>query len=562
MSDTVQQIKERLEIQDIVGQYVKLTKAGKSLRGLCPFHKEKTPSFHVSPERGTWHCFGCGLGGDGFSFIEKIEGVDFKGALKILAEKAGVVVEYSGGNNEDASKKDRLRELMNKASEWYAGNIAGSPAQEYAKSRGLTPETISSWRIGYAPDAWRALLEAMATLGFTNQELLSAGLIKEADGKSGTFYDRFRNRLMFPIRDISGRVVAFTGRALSPDDEAKYLNSPETELYHKSEILFGMDRAKDAMRTRKFAMLVEGQMDALLAHQAGFENAIALSGTAFSEKHVALTKRYAENLMLVLDADQAGLSATAKSAILALRAGLKVKAARLTSGKDPADLIKEDPKEFSKCITAAKPIVDFFLASLVDQEHDPHRLISSAERIILPLIAAMPSPMEREHFIQVTARALGLSNETIQESLKRLPKHPEVAGSTIKSAERISVDARQPVDIRSEQLLSIIYTYPDTPLARRVKTEYLRIIGDQPFPAGIPPEPALFNAEQMFGEKPEEDAAGELLRAFEETIIREKYQEAVMNLRKAEARQPVDEVAVKEAQAKCSEISARLSALR
>lgn len=563
MSDTVQQIKDRLEIQDIVGQYVKLTKAGKSLRGLCPFHKEKTPSFHVSPERGTWHCFGCGLGGDGFSFIEKIEGVDFKGALKILAEKAGVVVEYSGSrNNEDASKKERLRELMNKANEWYVEKLTGSHALEYAKGRGLTPETISSWRIGYAPDAWRALLEAMTALGFTNPELLAAGLIKEADGKQGTFYDRFRNRLMFPIRDVSGRVVAFTGRALSPDDEAKYLNSPETDLYHKSEVLFGMDRAKDAMRTRKFAMLVEGQMDVLLAHQAGFENAIALSGTAFSEKHVTLIKRYSENLMLVLDADAAGLSATAKSAILALRAGLKVKAARLTSGKDPADLINEDPKEFSKCIGAAKPIVDFFLASLAENEHDPHRLISSAERVILPLIAAMPSPMEREHFIQVTARALGLSNETVSESLKRLPKQSEATGSTIKSAQTIPVDARPPLDIRSEQLLSIIYAYQGTPLAHRVKTEYLRIIGDQPFPAGIPRESALFNAEQMFGENPEEDAASELLRAFEETIIRGMYNEAVMNLRKAESRQPEDLVEIKNAQAKCAEISARLSALR
>ena len=193
-------------------RYVKLTKAGKSLRGLCPFHKEKTPSFHVSPERGTWHCFGCGLGGDGFSFIEKIEGVDFKGALKILADKAGVRIEYSGsGNNEDASKKERLRELMNKASEWYAGNIAGSPALEYAKSRGLTSETISSWRIGFAPDAWRALLEAMTALGFTNQELLAAGLIKEADGKQGTFYDRFRNRLMFPIRDVGEESLLLLG---------------------------------------------------------------------------------------------------------------------------------------------------------------------------------------------------------------------------------------------------------------------------------------------------------------------------------------------------------------
>ncbi len=556
MSDTVQQIKDRLEIQDIVGGYVKLTKAGRSLRGLCPFHKEKTPSFHVSPERGTWHCFGCGVGGDGFSFIEKIEGVDFKGALKILAEKAGVKIEYSGSVDTEAqSRKERLRELMNKASEWYAEKIKNSPAFDYAKSRGLSEESISSWRLGFAPDAWRSLLEAMAMLGFTTQELLAAGLIKEADGKQGTFYDRFRNRLMFPICDSSGKVVAFTGRALSPDDEAKYLNSPETDLYHKSEILFGIDRAKDAMRVRKFALLVEGQMDALLAHQTGFENTIALSGTALSERHITLIKRYSDNLMLVLDSDTAGLTATARSAMLALSAGLKVKAARLTSGKDPADLITEDPKEFSKCVVAAKPIVDFFLASLSERERDPHRLVSAAERIVLPLIAAMQSPMEREHFTQITARSLGLSNETIKESLKRVAKQPDPASRTTHSAEKS--DKRMPRDIRAEQLLSVVYAYPGTPLANRVKTEYCRIIGDQSFPAGIPPEPALFNAEQMFGEKPNEDVADELLHAFEETVIRERYQEAVLHLRRIEALG--DSEAIKNAQAECAKISARLA---
>ena len=306
--DTVQQIKERLSIQDIIAPYVKLRRAGRSLVGLCPFHKEKTGSFHVSSERGTWHCFGCGEGGDGFSFIEKIEGVDFKGALKILAEKAGVVIEYSGGKSkEEASKIDRMRALVSRASEWYAGKLPGSPAEAYAKKRGLTDETIAAWRLGYAPEAWRALLEALSAEGFSIQELLAAVLIKEADGKPGTYYDRFRNRLMFPIADATGRVVAFTGRALAEDDMAKYLNSPETELYHKSEILFGMDRAKEAIRVRKFTMLVEGQMDVIHAHQAGFQNAIALSGTALTDRHVGLMKRYSENVMLVLDADPAGL---------------------------------------------------------------------------------------------------------------------------------------------------------------------------------------------------------------------------------------------------------------
>ncbi len=556
--DTVQQIKERLSIQDIIAPYVKLRRAGRSLVGLCPFHKEKTGSFHVSIERGTWHCFGCGLGGDGFSFIEKIEGVDFKGALKILAEKAGVEIEYDNASRENRSRSERLREAMNRASEWYAGRLPGSPAHAYAEKRKLTDETVHNWRLGYAPEEWRALLEALTAEGFTIEELLSAGLIKEADGKRGTYYDRFRNRLMFPIRDVAGRVVAFTGRALADDDMAKYLNSPETDLYHKSEILFGMDAAKDAIRTRGFTMLMEGQMDVLHAHQAGFQNAIALSGTALSERHLGLMKRYSENLMLILDADQAGFKATAKSAALALTQGLRVKVARLPVGKDPADLISEDAKDFALRIKDAKPIVEFFLAELAEKERDPHRLLRAAESIVLPIIAAIPSPMEREHFMQSAARTLGLSSEAVRESLKRLPKDFTTDRSTTSVQRAPPLPVRSPRDIRSEQLLAVVHAYPETPLANRVKSEYSRITEAEQLPAVELPEPALFFAEQMFGEEPSEDAADELLHAFEEAVIREAYQEAVTNLRRVEAAGDAD--AILSAQAACSKLSARLAA--
>ncbi|MDP1707046.1 MAG: DNA primase, partial [bacterium] len=530
--------------------------------------KEKTGSFHVSLERGSWHCFGCGIGGDGFSFIEKIEGVDFKGALKILADKAGVTIEYSRNENkEEQSKKDKLRTIMSKASEWYASKLTGSPADEYAKKRGLTENTIKTWRLGYAPDEWRALLEFLTHEGFTIQELLSAGLIKEADGKRGTYYDRFRNRLMFPIRDIAGRVVAFTGRALSSGDLAKYLNSPETDLYHKSEILFGMDVAKDAIRVRKFSILVEGQIDVILAHQAGFQNAIALSGTALSEKHLSLMRRYSENLMLVLDADSAGLGATAKSAALALRQGLRVKAVRLPHGKDPADLINEDANDFSKRVVGAKPIVEFFLSELAERERDQHRLMRLAEAIVLPLIASMPSPMEREHFIQSTARSLSLSGEAVRESLMRI-KRFEVRGSRFENVNSVRVEEARtshpaprtsPAEKRAEQLLAVVHGYPDTDLAKRVKSEYCRITEADRLPSEESSEPALFIAEQMFGEDPHEDAADDLLRAFEEAVIREAYQRAVNNLRRAEA--DGDAVAISGAQASCSKLSERLSAL-
>lgn len=556
--DTVAEIKDRLSIADIVSPYVKLRRAGRSMVGLCPFHKEKTGSFHVSPERGTWHCFGCGLGGDGFSFIEKVEGVDFKGALKILADKAGVAIEYSGGaSREDSSKKERLYALMSRASEWYVAQLAGD-ALAYAKKRGMSDETIDAWRLGHAPDAWRALLEALTAEGFTVPELLAAGLIKEAEGKPGTYYDRFRNRLMFPIRDSAGRVVAFTGRALSADEPAKYLNSPETELYHKSEILFGLDTAKDAIRTRGFTLLVEGQIDVILAHQAGFQSAVALSGTALTERHVRLMKRFSENLMLALDADPAGLAATARSAALALHEGIRVKAARLPSGQDPADLIQADPKEFTKRVFAAKPIVEFFLSELTESEHDAHQLMRKAEQIVLPLISAMKSPMEREHFTLVTSRVLGLSAEAVRESLKRVTPAPMngTGAAPARDPARPRATARA---MREEQVLAFVHVYKGTPLAERVKAEYCRITEAPAIPSGFPPESVLFTVEEQFGDEPDQKAGDELLRAFETAVIREAYAQAVADLRRAES--AGDESRIAEAQKRCATLSVRLAVL-
>lgn len=566
-TDTVAQIKDRLSIQDIIAPYVKLTRAGRSMRGLCPFHKEKTPSFHVSPERGTWHCFGCGLGGDGFSFIEKIEGVDFKGALKILAEKAGVQIEeYAPAEREAVNKKDRLRSLMSRASEWYAAKFPGSPAEAYAKERGLTDETIKTWRLGYAADGWRNLLEALTPEGFTTEELLAAGLIKEADGKPGTYYDRFRNRLMFPIRDSAGRVVAFTGRILpsvkteGEVEPAKYLNSPETDLYHKSDILFAMDMAKDAIRIRGFTCLMEGQMDVIHAHQAGFKNAVALSGTALTTTHLSLMKRFSENLMLVLDADAAGLKATARSAELALSSGLRVKAVKLPEGKDPADLISEDAQEFTKRLASAKPVVEFFLAELGEKEKDPHRLVRTAEQIVLPLIAAVQSPMERDHFIQSAARTLGLSPEAVAASVKKAPKQfasdygiEKVEGAVAPPPTQSAVETRR------QQLLAVFNAYPGTSLAERIKTEYCRITEAQELPDLIVDESALFKAEEAFGETPEVQAADELIHAFEHAIIREAYQVAVTDLRNAEASH--DASRIEQAQQLCATLSSRLASL-
>jgi len=556
--DTVQQIKEKLSILDVVGAYVKLTKSGKNYKGLSPFNKEKTPSFYVNVERGTYYCFSSGQGGDHFEFIQKMEGVDFKGALKILAEKAGVEIQYTGNSKQQTEKTDRLYQAMASAERFFANNLdEKGKAYEYALSRGLTPETIKNWNIGYAPDAWRALLEALTGEGYTVEELVAAGLVKEADEKRGTFYDRFRNRLMFPIRDAAGRTVAFTGRALSPDDQAKYLNSPETELYKKSKVLFGMDKAKDAIRTRGFALLVEGQFDLILLHQIGFQNTIALSGTALSTEHLSLIKRYSENLMLALDSDRAGLAASAKNAHAALTSGMRVKAVRMPLGKDPADLAKDTPKDFARRVQEAESIVEFFLSVLSGSETDPHRLVMAAERTVLPLLSAMKSPLEREHFVSIIARNLGSTPEAVRMAIPKADTAPVDTPGSLEGAPQ-KKDQPSHIEHKRTIMLASIAAYPNTPLAKRLTEEYTRINGTPPGDE-ILPEKAIFEAEFLYGEAPHEHAGDDLIRAFEQAYLMNKLADASIRLRQAESAK--DEVLITQCLRECKEISSKLASL-
>ncbi|MGE5540749.1 MAG: DNA primase [Bacillota bacterium] len=557
-SDSVEKIKSRLSIVDVVSPYVKLAKSGRYWKGLSPFNKEKTPSFFVNVDRGSYYCFSTSQGGDMFTFIQKMEGVDFRGALKILAEKAGVELVQDPHASEKKGKVDRLREAMARAEAYYAAALTGkSPAYEYALSRGLSKETIRAWGLGVAPDAWRDLLEELQKGGFTQQELLDAGLIKEADGKAGTWYDRFRNRLIFPIRDSAGRTVAFTGRALDPNDQAKYLNSPETELYKKHEILFGMDKAKDAIRSRGFTLLVEGQMDLLHLHQIGFSNTVALSGTALSKEHLSLMKRYADNLMLALDSDRAGLAATAKNAIEALRAGMKVKAVLMPEGKDPADIAKEDPKVFTKLVADAQPIVEFFLAVLTSKEKDPHRLVTAVEKVVLPIVGAIQSPMEREHFVGVVARAIGSTPDAVRGSLARtsIAERGSQQPTAGPASTAPSLSTREH---RATLLHAVAVTYAGTDLARRVENEYIRINGT-PFPETLPDERWLFEAGLSYEETPSEHAADDLLKAFENIVLTDQLASATTRLRLAEASGNENEI--KAAIEECNDLRTRLARL-
>ncbi|MEO6536139.1 MAG: DNA primase [Candidatus Paceibacterota bacterium] len=565
--DSVQQIKDKLSIIEVITPYVKLTRAGKYWRGLSPFGKEKTPSFYVNPERGSYFCFSTSQGGDHFTFIQIMEGVDFKGALKILAEKAGI--ELKALRPEDTmvrDRADRLREMVAQAESFFASTLeAGTPAHDYALKRGLTLETIKDWKLGFAPAGWRGLLEALGTQGYIPKELAEAGLVKEADEKPGTWYDRFRNRLMFPIRDAAGRTVAFTGRALDPADNAKYLNSPETGLFKKSEVLFGMDKAKDAIRSRGFAILVEGQFDLLLLHQAGFQNTIALSGTALSSQHLSLIKRYADNLMLCLDGDRAGLAASAKNARAALMAGMRVKAVRLPEGKDPADVVSEDengPKVFSELVKNSQSVIEFFLAVLSASERDEFKLLRQVEAIVLPLVVAVKSPLERNRYVDIVARTLSSTPEAVRASLPRPEEVPHDAADAVDMRKGTVSPASMKIsglESRRSLIFATIKSYPDSPLAERLKSEYNRIIG-APVPIEVDlDERALFEAGLVFGESPEADAANDLIYTFERMILMDALREATLKLRRAEASN--DPESIQAASIEARDVSTRLSQL-
>jgi len=448
-SDTVQQVKDRLSIVDVVSTYVKLDRAGGSLRARCPFHAEKSASFFVSPERGTYHCFGCNVGGDIFSFVEAIEGIDFKGALKMLAERAGVEVVYKGGGREKGNDnaRDRLFEVMEAATIYYVSHLSDE-AKKYLMERGLEAATIQSFRLGFAGNSWSELSEHLKSKGFSEAEMLEAGLAKK--NERGGLTDKFRNRIMFPINDSAGRVVAFSGRIFGADaspEAPKYLNSPETPLFHKSKILYGFDRAKLAMRKLNAAVLVEGQMDLLASHQAGWANTVAVSGTAFTAEHAALIKRMTDNIVLALDADEAGIKAAGRAAREALAGGLNVKVAQIEGGKDPADLIKTQGSDaWRETISHAKDIITFLLDVL--QKHTPaqDKFRRSVELVVLPFLADVQSPIAREQYIRQIGQRLGVSEKAVAEAVAKVPMAPRSPAEHVAPASRQSPNPQKTVD--------------------------------------------------------------------------------------------------------------------
>lgn len=419
MSSTVEQIKSKLNIVDVVGSYLKLEKAGGNLKAKCPFHNEKTASFYVSPARETFHCFGCSKGGDIFEFVKEIEGLEFIDALKVLAERAGVKI-----SNEDRSvksEKGRLISVMESAVAFYQKELGNNPeALGYLKKRGLTDETISHWKIGFAPDSWRNLYDHLRRLQFSDSEIEKAGLtIKSPKG----YYDRFRSRIMFPINNISGVPVGFSGRIFSSvadENTAKYINSPQTDLYDKSKILFGFDKGRVQMRTSDFCILVEGQMDLIMSHQAGNLNTVAVSGTALTEEHLKNIKRLANKLVLAFDGDEAGFKASHRGIDMALAMGMDVRIARLPNGVDPADLILSESQKWSEAVINAKHAIDFYLETLESRGYEPRMFKIEVEKLVLPYVAKIKSSIEQAHFVNVIARKLSIDEAPIWDTIKKI----------------------------------------------------------------------------------------------------------------------------------------------
>lgn len=425
MSSTVDKIKERLNIVDVVGSYVKLERAGINYKAPCPFHNEKTPSFFVSPARESYHCFGCNRGGDIFSFVQEIEGLDFLGSLKLLAERAGVEVEALSPHVDE--KQARLYKLLDEAARFFQHQLTKNPAaQEYLTNRGLTAETISKFALGYIPNEWRLLTEYLTKLNFTTEEMEKVGLVAEAKTGAGIkgarHYDRFRGRIMFPLLDSTGRTVGFSGR-LFPDagrDEAKYINSPQTALYDKSRLLYGFHLAKVPIRRLNQAILVEGQMDLVLSHQAGLDNTVAVSGTALTETHLLNLKRLTPAVVMAFDQDLAGVNAARRAIDMALALGLEVRAAMIPTGKDPADVIKENPAAWLEAVKDSKHVIDFYLAVLSGKGYDSRALRLAVSKEVLPYIARLENAIDQAHFVNRVAQVLNLPEEPIWQEVRKV----------------------------------------------------------------------------------------------------------------------------------------------
>ncbi len=449
--ETIDQIRNALDIADVIGSYVQIKRAGSSIKALCPFHKEKTPSFHVNPARQAFHCFGCGVGGDVFKFVMLYDHVDFPTALRMLAARAGIAIQIDdrrAGPN-DGPGKDEIFAANEEASKRYQQELLRSPAaaaaRDYLKKRALDVAAWAEWGIGYAPEGWDFLSGAAGPRGGPKMKALEAAGLLSANEK-GSLYDRFRGRVMFTIRDELGRAVGFSGRVLKTDDKSvgKYVNTPETPAFRKSRVLFALDKAKREILDRRQALLVEGQIDCIRCHLGGFKHAVASQGTAFTGEHATLLKRYADHVVVVLDADAAGRKAALRSAELLIAEGLAVSLAALPAGEDPDSLIlKKGPEAFAAVLKNAQTPMGFLLGTLREQEDfRTQEGLLRATRAATELAGHAQGAVQTEQMLREAAAGLGVGYDALRRDLKAAvrqkfrPAPPESEAPAVRPAAR------------------------------------------------------------------------------------------------------------------------------
>jgi DNA primase len=477
VSDFAQTVKQQADIVKIIEGYIRLRNAGaQRYKGLCPFHKEKSPSFNVNGgAQQFYYCFGCQASGDVFSFVAKLENVGFLEAVRIVAQKCGIPLpkrEFSSPEEAASSRlRSKLLDLHEAACAWFEEQLAGpegATARAYLASRGLDPKGIKTFRIGYSPDSFHALRERLSSLTDT-ETLRASGLFsskEQGDGSQGPLYDRFRKRVMFPISNESGRIIAFTARTLETGDKAgaKYINSPETPLYSKGQVLFNLDKAKTAIRQNEFALLVEGQMDCISVFLRGIQNVIATSGTAFTEQQVAILKRHTSQVLANFDPDDAGQNAAAKTIALLTEEGFTIKLVALEDGLDPDRFIRERGVEaYMAALRGARSQADF----LIDRARQLFTGATAEQKLkamnyLLPHIRRLPQKLARDQFASDAAQKLGIDSAVLREELRQ---------AALKRRDRIEPRAATLTEVERVLLRALAITDPDGEQARRLATQ-------------------------------------------------------------------------------------------
>jgi len=545
---SVDQIKSKLGVVDVIESYLKLQKAGANLKACCPFHHEKTPSFFVSPSRESWYCFGCNKGGDIFNFVQDMEGIEFYEALKILADKAGVQLEPVSGKI--ISEKTILNSLMDEAVRFYQVELKkNQKVIDYLKSRGVEGETAKEFKIGFAPDGWQNLITQLKKGNYTEAQMETAGLVIKSNKTQAGYYDRFRERIMFPLSSSAGQVIGFSGRIFGEDDGTKggkYINTPQTILYDKSRVLYGFDKAKTDIRKEDLCILVEGNIDVIMSHQAGFKNTVGVCGTALTEEHLKMIKRLTDNLVMAFDKDDAGLRASQRGVGMALAYGLDVKVADILIGtKDPADVVKNSPEDWKKAINNAKPFVQFYLDALSEKYNDSMRLERAIKVELYPYILKIPSETEKDHWIRKISQRTGATTESIRSDLNKMSRDTGQIFTEKDSEEKPKeVYKKSRLQILKERLIGFLVWQKNSE-DKDLSDEIIKVT--EKFDFDLSPENEenqrfVFEVEIVYSgaKSPKEDLSN-LVLEFEKELIKSNLERIAMEIRRLESSAGNDE---------------------